>query len=299
MFIFPLIASFVSFIFAGLLIKQYLERKKPYQLAWGISLALFGIGAAAETIATVQTWDELLVKIYYIFGGTLIVGVLGLGSLYVSGDHDAGSPTATFLLGRRFNTLISTSLTFLLWLMIYGLAKNMFANNINVALLITALHVSLIITALFFKDKVPQVFLAVLLIGGILAASAVWSSGIDPLKLSEIQGWHALNRTLGIRSAAFGFNVIGSFIVIIGAVQSAISLYRKNILRDKAMANILIALGVLIVASGGTFGGLLGLGGQAAISIPMAFGVIVMFIGFLQASRPPKTVPQPKVVPTT
>ncbi len=298
MFIFPLIASLVSLIFSGQLIKQYIERKKPYQLAWGISLALFGIGAAAETVATSQSWNELLVKIYYIFGGTLIVGVLGLGSLYVSGDHDAGSPMATFFLGRRFNMLISTTLTFLLWLMIYGLSKNMFASNINVALLITALYLTLVIAALFFRDKVPQAYLAVLLIGSILAAFAIWSSGIDVLKLSETQGWHALNRTLGIRSTAFGFNVIGSFIVIIGAVQSAISLYRKNILRDKAMANILIALGVLIVASGGTFGGLLGLGGQAAISVPMAAGVIVMFIGFRQASRPPKTVPQPKVVPT-
>lgn len=299
MFVFPLIASVISFIFAILLIVQYVERRKSYQLVWAIALAFFGIGSAAETIATLQSWNELLVKVYYVFGGTLIVGVLGLGTLYVSGDYDTGSLVTTFFLGRRFNTIISASLTFIFWLIIYGLAKKMLFNNLRVALLIILLQVVLIIVAVVAKERVPTAYLIVLIIGGVLAAYSISLAGIDEAKLTEIQGWRALNRTLGIRSAAFGFNVFGSFVVIIGAVQSSISLLRKRIMRERALANILIALGVLIIAAGGTAGGLFGLGGQAAISVPMALGIVVMFIGFLQASRPPKEVAgQPQTSPT-
>ena len=121
MFIFPLVATVVSVVFAAQVFRQYLQRRRPYQLIWSIALLMFGLGALAETLATLGSWNESLVKIYYLFGGTLVVGYLGLGTLYVSGDFDAGSPIATFLLGRRFNTLLSASLTFLLWLMIYGL----------------------------------------------------------------------------------------------------------------------------------------------------------------------------------
>lgn len=288
MFIIPLSAAIISFVFSFLLLKQYLDRRKPYQLAWCVSLALFGIGAAAETIATGYGWNELLAKVYYIFGGTLIVGVLGLGSLYVSGDYDAGSPLSTFFLGRRFNAIISAIFSLFMWLMIYGLAKGMLANNPKVAALIAVLYLAIIVAAIFAKERVPDVYLLVLLIGGVLAAFAIWSGTIDPAKLAETQGWHALNRTLGIRSAAFGYNVFGSLVVIIGAIQSAISLTRKHIMRERALGNILIALGVLIVAGGGTVGGLFGLGGQAAISIPMAFGVAVMFFGFIKASGPAK-----------
>lgn len=288
MFVFPLAASLVSFIFAIALVRQFVDRRKPYQLAWAAAMASFGIGAAAETMATLGDWTDPLARLYYIFGGTLIVGVLALGSLYVSGDYDAGSPTATFFLGRRFNMLLSSGLTFFLWLMIYGLAKNMFATNPKVAGLITVLYLALFLVALVAKEQVPTAYLVVLLIGGALGAYAILNTSINPALLNQTKGWHALNRTLGIRSAAFGFNVIGSFVVIVGAIQSAISLFRKQILRERAIGNLLIAAGVFIVAGGGTVGGLLGIGGQAAISIPMAFGVTIMYAGFLQAGKPAK-----------
>jgi hypothetical protein len=230
----------------------------------------------------------LLAKVYYLFGGTLIVGVLGLGTLYVSGDHDTGSPLSTFFLGRRFNAMISAVFSFFMWLMIYGVAEGMLANSLIVAIIIAILYLTLIAAAIFAKERVPDFYLLVLFIGGVWAAIAIWSGSIDASKLSGTEGWRALNRTLGIRSAAFGFNVLGSFVVIIGAIQSSISLLRKHIMRDRAIGDILIALGVLVVASGGTFGGLLGLGGQAAISVPMAIGVVIMFVGFIRASGPEK-----------
>lgn len=284
MFVFPLIATLISLVFSGLLLRQYVQRQKPHQLAWAIALLMFSIGALAETLATINGWSEVLVKIYYLFGGTLVVGYLGLGTLYVSGDYDAGSPLATFLLGRRFNVLASALFTFSLWLMILGI--EMFQNNIGVALIVTLLYLAIIATALFAKEEVATVYFIILLIATVLATLAVTQGDIDPAGLSETAGWHALDRTLVIRTGAFSLNVIGSFILIIGALQSAIGLLRKHVMKERAIGNILIALGVLVVAGGGTIGGLLGLGGQAAISVPMAFGITIMFLGFLRADKP-------------
>lgn len=285
MFLFPFAATAVSLIFSGLVLKQYIERRKTYQLAWAVALLLFGLGALAETLATLGTWNEFLVKSYYLFGGTLVVGYLGLGTLYVSGDYDTGSPVSTFFLGRRFNVIVSTSLTFFLWLMIYGI--KMYRGNTSVALIVTALYLTLLAVAIFAKEKVPGTYLVILLIATALAAYAI-SQGVltNPSELTETEGWRALGRTRGIKTGAFSLNVIGSFILIIGAIQSAVSLLKKHIMRETAIGNILIAFGVLVVASGGTLGGLLGLGGQAAISGPMAIGVTIMFLGFLKTGRP-------------
>ena len=294
MFVFPLFATVVSLIFAGLLFRQYAEKKKPYQLVWSIALVMFGIGALAETLATLGSWNETLAKIYYLFGATLVVGYLGLGTLYVSGDYDAGSPLATFFLGRRFNVLISTSLTFFLWFMIFG--RKMLLTNSSVFLVVTFLYLAILLTAIFAKEKVPTVFLSVLLIGTALAVYAISQAQIvDPSKLAETKGWEALGRTRGIRTGGFSFSVIGTFILVTGAIQSSISLVRKHIMRQRAVGNILIAAGVMIVALGGLIGGLLGLGGQTAISIPMAVGVTIMFFGFLETGRttPPSQKPRP------
>jgi hypothetical protein len=291
MFIFPLIATAVSFIFSALLFKQYLERKRPYQLAWALALIMFGVAALAETLATVGSWNELLVKTYYVFGATLVVGYLALGTLYVSGDFDAGGRTATFLLGRRFNVLLSTALAFSLWFMIYG--NKMLADNPAVAALVIALYLTVALTALLAKEKVPAVYLGVLLIASTLAVYGISQGQIDPAKLAQTKGWEALERTPELKTGSFSLNVIGSFILIIGALQSTIGLLRKKIMRDRALGNGLIAVGVLIVAGGGTLGGMFGLGGQAAISAPMAAGIVVMFLGFKLAGRQANTAPAP------
>jgi len=283
MYIFPLAATLVSLVFSAQVFRQYLQKQKPYQLVWSLALLMFGLGALAETLATVGAWSELLVKMYYLFGGTLVVGYLGAGTLYVSGDFDAGGRVATFLLGRRFNTLLSVTLTFLLWLMIYGF--KMFKTNAAIAGLISLLYLVVLVAAIAAKEKVPTAYLVILLIASALAAYAISQGTIDTAKLSELKGWHALNRTRAIKTGAFSLNVVGSFLLIVGAIQSAVGLTRKHIMRERAVGNILIAAGVLVVAGGGTIGGLLGLGGQAAISAPMAIGVTVMFLGFLETGR--------------
>jgi len=83
MLVFPLIASLISLVFCLVVFYQYFSRRKPYQFIWGIALLMFGVAAGCEVLGTWLGWNETLVRLYYLFGATLNVAFLGLGTLYL------------------------------------------------------------------------------------------------------------------------------------------------------------------------------------------------------------------------
>jgi len=82
-YVIPLIAAVVGVSFAVVVGRQYLVRRKPYQAIWALALAMFGAAAAFETIGQLAGWSEATYKGYYLFGGLLNVGWLGIGSLAI------------------------------------------------------------------------------------------------------------------------------------------------------------------------------------------------------------------------
>ena len=81
MFVIPLIAGAVGGAFAAVVARQYLNRRKPYQATWAIALAMFAAAAIFETAGEAFGWSDPTYKGYYLFGGLLNGGWLGLGSL--------------------------------------------------------------------------------------------------------------------------------------------------------------------------------------------------------------------------
>ncbi|OLD50309.1 MAG: hypothetical protein AUI42_03920 [Actinobacteria bacterium 13_1_40CM_2_65_8] len=81
MFVIPLIAAAVGATFAVVVGRQYMRRRKPYQAIWALALAMFGVAAAFETVGQLAGWSDATYKGYYLFGGLLNVGWLGIGSL--------------------------------------------------------------------------------------------------------------------------------------------------------------------------------------------------------------------------
>ncbi len=82
---------------------------------------------------------------------------------------------------------------------------------------------------------------------------------------------------------ALPFNLYGTLTLVGGAIYSGFLFWRKRILINRLTGNILIAAGALFPVLGGTLNDL-HLNGFLYIGI--LFGVIVMFVGFLQASKP-------------
>ncbi|HBY92369.1 MAG TPA: hypothetical protein DEP84_00155 [Chloroflexi bacterium] len=74
----------VSAVFTIMVARQYLARRKPYQLIWTIALAVWTIGVLAETVAAGQgAWAPLTYRLYYAAGALMVAAWLGVGSLFL------------------------------------------------------------------------------------------------------------------------------------------------------------------------------------------------------------------------
>jgi hypothetical protein len=82
---------------------------------------------------------------------------------------------------------------------------------------------------------------------------------------------------------ALPFNLYGTLTLVGGALYSGFLFWRKRILLNRLTGNILIAAGALFPVLGGTLNDLHLTG---FLYLGIFFGVIVMFVGFLQASKP-------------
>jgi len=79
----PLISAVVGAAFAVVVARQYSARRKSYQAVWALALAMFGVAAAFEAAGQLAGWTDSTYKGYYLFGGLLNVGWLGIGSLLI------------------------------------------------------------------------------------------------------------------------------------------------------------------------------------------------------------------------
>lgn len=79
----PLATGLIGFLYVGLLLKQYLERHKPHQLAWAVGFLFYAVAALMEAYSEyTANWDPTVYRIYIVLAATM-VGFLGLGTLYL------------------------------------------------------------------------------------------------------------------------------------------------------------------------------------------------------------------------
>ena len=112
---------------------------------------------------------------------------------------------------------------------------------------------------------------------------------VDTIRLE-----HGLFNVLALLTAAL-MNIVGSLVLIGGALQSAYSAWRRGAASSRLLANVLIALGAFIVAGAST---LTRFHIYELFYVGQAFGVLVMFGGFLAAQRAPRALTNLKTVPS-
>jgi hypothetical protein len=98
---------------------------------------------------------------------------------------------------------------------------------------------------------------------------------------SELSG-HAIV-TSGVRGLTPIFNVYGTLALVGGALYSAWIFWRKRVLLHRTIGNVLIAVGAILPAFGGTFSRF---GVSGALYITEFLGAVVLFAGFLRAVTP-------------
>ncbi len=219
----PFISSLLSFIFAGVILLRYKERKGLHLLLWGIGMIFYGVGGFCEGYYGVFGWNPFVFRMWYLFGAILVAAWLGQGTVYL-------------------------------------LAKKSWAHALMV----------------------------ILVLGSLYGAFRVFGAELDPSQMtislhtgSEMSG-HAIV-TDGVRSLTPFFNLYGTVALVGGAAYSAWIFWRKRVLLHRSIGNVLIAVGAILPAFGGTFSRA---GISGALYISELLGAIFIFIGFLRATTP-------------
>ena len=113
-----------------------------------------------------------------------------------------------------------------------------------------------------------------------ISASTVWGAPIDHARL-DADGWDAIKRTTGLTLLAIGINSIGTLILLGGLLYSVIRYRHASTYRHRMIGCLLIALGTIAVAMGGT---LTRLGSDQYLYIAMSIGIGLIFAGYVEAS---------------
>jgi hypothetical protein len=141
---------------------------------------------------------------------------------------------------------------------------------------------------LLAKRKWANALMVVLALASIYAAIRIFVAELDPSLMtsslhtgSELSG-HAIVSP-GVRTLTPFFNLYGTVTLVGGALYSAWIFWRKRVLLHRTIGNILIAVGAILPAFGGTFSRF---GIPGALYISELLGAVLLFIGFLRAITP-------------
>ncbi|MFN2186222.1 MAG: hypothetical protein ACK2UU_19745, partial [Anaerolineae bacterium] len=155
---------------------------------------------------------------------------------------------------------------------------------------------------LLAKQKWANVLMIVLGVASLYAAVRVFAAQLDPTLMtaslhtgSELSG-HAI-ASGGVRSLTPFFNLYGTVTLVGGALYSSWIFWRKRVLLHRTIGNILIAVGAMLPAFGGTFSRF---GLPNALYLSELLGTILMFAGFVRATTPMRSEqPEPEAAVET
>jgi hypothetical protein len=132
--------------------------------------------------------------------------------------------------------------------------------------------------------------MVLLVLGSLYGLFRVFGAELDPALMtsslhtgSELSG-HAIV-TPGVRSLTPIFNSYGTLTLVGGAGYSAWLFWRKRVLLHRTIGNLLIAVGAILPAFGGTFSRM---GLPNALYLGELLGAVLIFAGYLRATTPMK-----------
>lgn len=244
------LATAVSALFAASMFHRYRARGGKHHIAWGTSMAMFAAASAALTAGLGIGWSVALFKVYYLFGAILNVPYLGLGNVYLLWGDRAGY-TGHLILG-----------TFL------------------IAAVVTILATP--VTNPPSGREIPsgkEVYA--------VESRPVLPEGCNEVRPPECTAYTRKDSVALVPRlfAVFG-NISGTLMVVGSTLYSALRFFGKR-KEDPdagrlALGNVLIALGVMVVASGGTSARF---GTTSVLPLTLASGVSIIYGGFLVATR--------------
>jgi hypothetical protein len=252
--ILPFFSTVIMLVFTGVVLQRFLVRRAPHFLFWGIGLAMFGAGSFAEAFLALA-WNPWVFFTWYLFGAALNAGWLGQGTLC--------------LLVRKkwvhvFTALLAVGSLWAGYLMLQAMPQ--------------------LDTEVFTTDRpISEQYGTKQLEPGEAAPPDAQTSAITYRgeAVTVVRGLLPLGSP--VRLTTPFFNIYGLITLVGGAIWSAYLFWRKRVLPNRVVGNVLIAAGALSIGFAST---LTRLGYGSLLYLGELIAAVLMFTGFLLAARP-------------
>jgi len=206
---------------------------------------------------------------YLVKGGTHLL-LWSIGLLF----YGLGTLSEVFL-SFQFNGLVIK-----LWYLCGAMLTAAWLGQGSIHLLVRKPHVAITLTGILAAVSLAA---AVLVFSAPINGAVAYQTGIS----ASAQYQAVLGRSGGIILMTILLNSYGTLALVGCAAVSAFLFWRKRVLFNRMLGNILIAVGALSPALGGTF---VKLGVTNLLYLSEFVGVVIMYIGFLQATTRPAVV---------
>ena len=252
--ILPFISTAIMLVFTVSVLQRYFVRRQPQFLFWGIGLAMFGAGSFAEAYLALA-WNKWIFFIWYLFGAALNAAWLGHGTLYL-------------LVRKRWVHVVTALLVigslFAGYLMLQAMPK------LDEAIFTTSRPVSEQYgsKALDAGESAPE-------------GAQTFTTTYRGEEVTAVRGLMPLGTP--VRLTTPFFNIYGLLTLVGGAIYSAFLFWRKRIMPNRVIANVLIAAGALLIGFAST---LTRLGYGEYLYVGELFSAILMYVGFQMAAKP-------------
>lgn len=250
----PFISTAIMLGFTIYVFQRYFVRRSLAFLYWGIGLAMFGAGSFAEAYLSLA-WNKWMFFVWYLFGAALNAAWLGHGTL-------------NLLVRKKWVHVVTGALVigslFAGYLMLQAMPK--------------------LDTEVFTTQKpISEQYGSKVLDAGETAPAGAQTTMTTYRgeEVTVVRGLLPLGSP--VRLTTPFFNIYGLFTLVGGAIWSAYLFWRKRVMPNRVIANVLIAAGALSIGSAST---LTRLGYGQFLYLGELISAVLMFAGFRFAARP-------------
>ncbi|HKW60297.1 MAG TPA: hypothetical protein VJR46_11160 [Candidatus Dormibacteraeota bacterium] len=241
----PLMSSVLSFVFAAMVLDQWWQRRRAFQLVWAIGLLWYGISAGTEFAGSAFGWSEPLYRTWYLIGALYVPPYLGLGTIYLLAKTRFGYfAGATVIVGGALSLLFS----------------KVYPGSTTTAIVVFAIALAggtaIILTTAVRRPLAAHIAAAVLVAGSVLGAYVVLTASLSAPGFAVDPHTH-----VPVGSAFPGYvrvitppeNIAGALVLVFGALYSAyVYMPKKRVLPAAYMALAIVANFVASLPSAAT-----------------------------------------------
>lgn len=233
----PLATCLVSAAFAALVLEQWWERRRAFQLVWGAGLLWYAISSGTQFAGAAFGWSPALYRAWYLFGAIFVAAYLGMGTIYLLSHtgfgHFAG---VSIVLGGLF--------AYLSQLALIRAGHPTAWSNVALVIGISAAAGAAVIAATAARRELgPHVAMGILAASSLVVAGLTLTAALPPPGYAVDPVTHVPVGTAVpgyLRILTGPFNIAGALCLVFGALFSVyVYMPKHKVLRGTVRTPVL------------------------------------------------------------